>query len=109
MGKSSRDDRKAAQERLAAERAAQKAADRRRSIIMGVIVVLIIGLIAALVGFTLWKQSKDEKDVGAIPPSAAAPSYGIVVNNAVSATASPTSSPKANQPTLELYEDFQCP
>jgi protein-disulfide isomerase len=109
MGKESRgskSDRREAQERLAAERAAQAAADRRRSLLLGGATVAIIAAIAAAVGIAFVNQQNAAKDVGQ-PPANTVPSedalsaYGAITGTADFADAS--------IPVLDIYEDFQCP
>jgi protein-disulfide isomerase len=112
MGKgsrSSKDDRRAAQERLAAEREAQARADRRRSLILGTVTVVIIALIAGAVAVAFVNQRRAAEDVGALPantiPAEGAPG-SVGPYGAYTGTADPLD---GDIPVLEIYEDFQCP
>jgi len=103
MGKASKDARREAQERLAAERAAQQAADRRRTVILGTVTALIIAGIAVGVGFAFVQQSNAGKDVGTLPANVAADTefgakYAVVTGTKTSGV-----------PVIDIYEDFQCP
>lgn len=99
MGKSSnKDAKREAQERLAAERAAQQAADRKRSLLLGGVTVVIIGLIAGGVIFAYNSQSKAAQDVGTLPANVSSDNYGVI-----------TGTTTTGVPVIDVYEDFQCP
>jgi len=113
-GKSGKDARREAQERLAQERAAQKAADRRRSVIFGSITVAVVLVIGALVWVTVSNQSKEASDTGALPAGVNSTTFGVevgvgAVDGGGNSSAPVTAAPAANVPVLDLYEDFQCP
>jgi protein-disulfide isomerase len=113
-GKSGKDARREAQERLAQERAAQKAADRRRSVIFGSITIAVVLMIGVAVAITVNNQSKAASDTGALPTGVNSTTYGVevgvgAVDGGGNAAVPVTASPAANVPVLDLYEDFQCP
>jgi len=113
-GKSGKDARREAQERLAQERAAQKAADRRRSFIFGAITIAVVVMIGVGVAFTVNQQSTAASDVGTLPKGVSDSSFGVetgvgAVNGGGNSAVPIKAAAAANVPVLDLYEDFQCP
>jgi protein-disulfide isomerase len=98
MAKGNKDAKREAQERLAAERAAQKAADRKRSILLGSVTVVVIALIAGGVALAYVNQSNAAKDVGTLPANVSSENYGVI-----------TGTKTTGVPVIDVYEDFQCP
>lgn len=98
MAKGNKDAKREAQERLAAERAAQKAADRKRSLLLGTVTVVVIALIAGGVAWAYVNQSNAAKDVGALPANVSTENYGVI-----------TGTKTTGVPVVDVYEDFQCP
>ena len=113
MGKVDKEARAEAQERLAAERAAQKSADRRRSLIFGGATVAVLVVIIGLVAFSVSKQSKSASDVGPLPKGANESTYGIEIGagaiNGGGDTEFNVKAAGAKTPVMDFYEDFQCP
>jgi protein-disulfide isomerase len=109
MGKDSRSskgERREAQERLAAERAAQAAADRRRSLLLGGATVAVIAAIAVAVGIAFVNQQNAAKDVGQPPANTVASGDELSAYGAITGTADFSDD---SIPVLDIYEDFQCP
>ena len=99
---------KATAERKAADRRAkieaataqQRRAATTKIVVAAVVVVLVIvGVVGAVLLGSSDKQAATTAGGSALPKGAAAMGAGIVVNPGA----------PANVPTLDLYEDFQCP
>jgi protein-disulfide isomerase len=95
-------DRKAADRRAKIEAAAaqQRRAATTKIVVAVVVVVLVVaGVVGAVLLGSRDKQAASTAGGSALPKGVAAMGAGIVVNPGA----------PANVPTLDLYEDFQCP
>lgn len=88
-------------EKAAAARAAQEAADKRRERTIKIVgAIAVLAVVAGIIGAALVARGNKGGDTpvpsdAALPTGAAAPTYGVTVGT--------------GGPTLELFEDFQCP
>jgi protein-disulfide isomerase len=91
-----------ASDRKAKIQAAQKSQGSGANRIVVATVVVIVAIIA-VVGGVVWSQSQKEAATGTSTAVPAGTSMGQGYNAFASAT------PAAGAPTVDLYEDFQCP
>ena len=95
-------DRKAADRKAKIEAAAaqqRKAATTKIVVAVVVVVLVIVGVVGAVLLGSRGKEANSTAGGSALPKGAPAMGAGIVVNPDA----------PANVPTLDLYEDFQCP
>ncbi|MBO1333469.1 thioredoxin domain-containing protein [Streptomyces sp. VRA16 Mangrove soil] len=103
MSEKNREGKRAARERLAAEREKQKAAEkRRRTLIVGAAVVCVLGL-AAVIGVVAANSGGDSSSDTSSGPVVAP--QGAVGDDKL---AIPVGKDTA-KPTLTIWEDFRCP
>ena len=97
---------KSTREKAAAARAAAEAGEKRRERTVRIILIAVVVLIVAgIAGATFMAMKKSDSKVnasaspsatGPLPKGVSSPDYGVAVGT-------------VQQPTLEIYEDFQCP
>lgn len=104
MAKQSRSDREAVKAKLAEERARQAAVDRRRKLVLyGVGGVVILAIVGA-VWFGIAQETKNTgSSSGPTPAIATADNGGIPIGP------SESDAEAKGIPTVDVYEDFQCP
>lgn len=104
MAKQTKADRKEAQTRLAEQRAQEAAAQKRRTVVIVVVTVAIIAVILGSVGFAISSQNKTTSSATGPTPAAATGSDGGLATGVSEADAA-----AKKLPTIEVYEDYQCP
>lgn len=100
---------KSAREKAAAARAAAEAAEKRRqrtiNIAIAAVVLIVVG---GIIGGALYVSNQTRQDSGAVvDPDAALPTGGFPSGDPLAYGIPYGSDPEA--PTLEVWEDFQCP
>jgi protein-disulfide isomerase len=87
---------RAARDRLAAERAQQQQADRRRRRTSNIVIVVVVLLVAGLIiGYAWWASNDEGPTDAALPTLVEEPGGGVVFGDGAVDVA--------------LWEDFQCP
>jgi len=96
MSGTSHESKRAARERLAEQRAQQQAAERRRErLLRGGLIGLVFVLVAGI-GIAVWASKRTPTDESVARPAGVQADLGVPVGT-------------AEQPVVDLYEDFQCP
>lgn len=112
-GKPGKQDARSTREKAAAARAealrAERARQRRTSILIGLGLVVLVGLI---VGAVVWNNAQSSTPSGSVTlpapdPGAALPT-GVLGSDSDTAYGYPLD-PAAGTPVLQVWEDFQCP
>jgi protein-disulfide isomerase len=104
MGKQTRADREETKKRAAEERAKQEALDRRRRLTLYGVGAVIIVAIAVSVGIAISSQNSNSgSSSGPAPAIATSDNGGIPIGPTADKAAA------AGIPTVDVYEDFQCP
>jgi protein-disulfide isomerase len=109
-GKSALTPKQVAEQARAESEAAERRRERTIRIVGGLVVLLVVGGLLA-VGFLAGRDSGNAGSTTAAPtpdPSAASPA-GVGENYGVPYGTGWTSADEAKLPTLEIWEDFQCP
>ncbi len=98
-----------AREEATAARAAAQAAEKRRQRIINITIALVIGaIVVGIVGGALYFSNKTKEEAGGTPdPDAALPVGAFPSGDPLAYGIPYGSNPDA--PTLETWEDFQCP
>jgi protein-disulfide isomerase len=114
MGKSN--DEKSTREKAAAARAAQQAAEKRRERTIRIVGAIgVIAVVAIIIGLAIVvprisgdDANNGKRDLPDVNPAAALPA-GVLGSDAEFPYAVPYGTAPATAPTLEIWEDFQCP
>jgi protein-disulfide isomerase len=108
MAKQTRSDREAAKAKLAEERARQAAVDRRRKVTFVAVGVVAILAIAIAVGLAIQSENKNSSSASGATP-AIVTTDGGGDNGGVPIGPSEADATAKGLPTVDVYEDFQCP